>query len=77
MRRLFGSSMAPMILGFVLGRLMEENLRRALEIYDGHSFLWERPITLGIMIVTALILLAPLLQWLKGRRGIVTAGEDG
>ena len=32
---------------------------------------------LGIMIVTALILLAPILQWLKDRRGIVTAGEDG
>jgi len=75
--RLFGFSMAPMILGFVLGRLMEENLRRALEIHDGYSFLWERPITLGIMIVTALILLAPVFQWYKARRGVVTAGEGG
>ena len=75
--RLFGYSMAPMILGFVLGRLMEENLRRALEIYDGYSFLWERPITLGIMILTALILLAPLLRWFKERRGLTTAGEGG
>ncbi len=75
--RLFGYSMAPMILGFVLGRMMEENLRRALEIYDGYSFLWERPMTLGIMIVTALILLAPLRQWFRDRRGVVTAGEGG
>ena len=75
--RLFGYSMAPMILGFVLGRLMEENLRRALEIYDGYSFLWERPITLGIMILTALILLSPIMQWFKDRRAVVTAGEGG
>ncbi len=75
--RLFGYSMAPMILGFVLGRLMEENLRRALEIYDGYSFLWERPITLGIMILTAIILLAPVMQWFKARKSVATAGEGG
>ena len=75
--RLFGYSMAPMILGFVLGRLMEENLRRALEIYDGYNFLWERPITLGIMILTAIILLSPIMQWFKERKAVVTAGEGG
>ena len=75
--RLFGYSMAPMILGFVLGRLMEENLRRALEIYDGYNFLWERPITLGIMILTAIILLSPIMQWFKDRKAVVTAGEGG
>ena len=56
---------------------MEENLRRALEIYDGYSFLWERPITLTIMIITALILLAPIFQWFKERRGLEKAGEGG
>jgi putative tricarboxylic transport membrane protein len=66
-----------MILGFVLGRMMEENLRRALEIYDGYSFLWERPITLGIMVLTAIILLAPVMQWFKARKSVATAGEGG
>ncbi len=75
--RLFGYSMAPMILGFVLGRMMEENLRRALEIHDGYNFLWERPLTLGIMTVTAVILLAPVFQWFKERKATVTAGEGG
>ncbi|MGB1110873.1 MAG: tripartite tricarboxylate transporter permease, partial [Gammaproteobacteria bacterium] len=60
--RLFGFPMAPMILAFVLGRLMEENLRRSLLIHDGYSFLWERPITLGIMIVTMIVLLVPALD---------------
>ena len=75
--RLFGYSMAPMILGFVLGRMMEENLRRALEIHDGYNFLWERPLTLGIMILTAIILLAPVMQWFKARKSVATAGEGG
>ena len=66
--RLFGYPMAPLILGFVLGRMMEENLRRALEIHDGYGFLWERPITAGIMLITVLVLIAPLLQWRKSRK---------
>ena len=66
--RLFGYPMAPLILGFVLGRMMEENLRRALEIHDGYRFLWERPITAGIMLITVLVLIAPLLQWWKSRK---------
>ena len=66
--RLFGYPMAPLILGFVLGRMMEENLRRALEIHDGYGFLWERPITAGIMLITILVLIAPLLQWRKSRK---------
>ena len=75
--RLFGYPMAPMILGFVLGRMMEENLRRSLEIHDGYNFLWERPLTLTIMIITAFILAGPLLQWFRDRRKTVTAGEGG
>jgi putative tricarboxylic transport membrane protein len=66
--RLLGFPMAPMLLGFILGAMMEDNLRRALVISDGSlSFLWERPITLVILIITALTLLNPLLGALKKR----------
>lgn len=76
--RLFDFPMAPMILGFILGGMMETNLRRALNIYDGSiSFLWERPITLGILIITAIIVLVPILGWFKERRALATAGEGG
>jgi len=48
--------MPPLILAFVLGGLMEENLRRSLLISDGSwSFLWNRPLTFGIMLVIILI----------------------
>jgi putative tricarboxylic transport membrane protein len=54
--------MAPMILGFILGGMMEDNLRRALTISDGSlSFLWERPITLSILVITVLLLLMPVI----------------
>ncbi len=74
--RLMDFPMAPMILAFVLGRLMEENLRRALLISDGSlSFLWERPITLVIMLITLAILAAPAVRELRNRR--ILAGEGG
>ena len=76
--RLFGYPMAPMILAFVLGKLMEENLRRSLEIHDSFAFLWERPITLVIVILTALIFVSPLLQFMRARRAATElAGEGG
>ncbi len=76
--RLTGYPMAPLILGFVLGRLLEVNLRRALEIADGWSFLWERPITLGICILTGLVLIAPLRDAMRARQARADlAGEGG
>tara|TARA_B100000242_G_scaffold288685_1_gene257278 strand:- start:330 stop:1196 length:867 start_codon:yes stop_codon:yes gene_type:complete len=49
--RLYDFPMPPLILAFVLGGLMEENLRRSLLISDGSwSFLWDRPLTLIIML---------------------------
>ena len=54
--RLYDFPMPPLILAFVLGGLMEENLRRSLLISDGSwAFLWDRPLTLCIMIVILLI----------------------
>ena len=67
--RLFDFPMAPLLLGFILGGLMEDNLRRSLLIYDGSmSFLWERPITLGINLITVAFLASPIVQWLLSLR---------
>ena len=61
--RLLSFSLAPMILGFILGGMMEENLRRALLINnDSWSFLWERPLTLSILIIAAACLFVPMLM---------------
>ena len=56
--RLYEFPMPPLILAFVLGGLMEENLRRSLLISDGSwSFLWDRPLTFCIMITILLIVI--------------------
>ncbi|BAJ03411.1 tripartite tricarboxylate transporter permease [Shewanella violacea] len=69
--RLLNFGMSPLILGFILGGMLEQNLRRSLTLYDGSiSFLWERPITLTILIVATLILVLPKLsEFLRRGRG--------
>jgi putative tricarboxylic transport membrane protein len=60
--RLANFPLAPLLLGFILGGLMEENLRRSLMISDGElSFLWERPITLSFTVIAALVIITPLI----------------
>ncbi len=68
--RLMNFPMAPLLLGFILGGLMEDNLRRGLMIYnDSISFMWERPLTLGINLTTLFILLFPIIRsFLLSRR---------
>ncbi|WP_425429687.1 tripartite tricarboxylate transporter permease [Desulfuromusa kysingii] len=67
--RLMNFPMAPLLLGFILGGLMEDNLRRALLIYnDSFSFMWERPLTLGINLATLLILVFPMIRSFIARR---------
>ena len=66
--RLINFPLAPMLLGFILGGMMEDNLRRALAISDGSlSFLWERPITLVILIITILLLCAPMIGFIRDK----------
>lgn len=67
--RLANFPLAPLLLGFILGGLMEENLRRALIITDGEiSFLWERPITLAFTVLAIVTLLSPLFSRLMERK---------
>jgi putative tricarboxylic transport membrane protein len=56
-----GIPMAPLILGFVLGDMMEQNLRRALSISNGDpSILVASPISIGLWTAAALMLMVPL-----------------
>jgi len=67
--RLATFPLAPLLLGFILGGLMEENLRRSLMLSDGElSFLWERPITLSFTVISVLVLVAPILLTAFNRR---------
>lgn len=65
-----GVPMAPLILGFVLGDMMEQNLRRALSISNGDAaILVGSPITIGLWIAAVMMLVVPVgVRWLARRK---------
>jgi TctA family transporter len=60
---------APMILGFILGPLMEENLRRAMLLSRGDPFVFfQKPISLGFMVASAVLLVIVALPAIRAKR---------
>ena len=60
---------APMILGFVLGPLMEENLRRAMLIARGDATVFvTRPISATLLAIAAFMLIISILPSIRGKR---------
>jgi TctA family transporter len=60
---------APLILGFVLGPMMEENLRRALLISRGDPIVFiEEPISLAFLIASALLLIVVAAPSIRAKR---------
>jgi len=60
---------APIILGFVLAELMEQNLRRALAISDGDPrILFDSPLAVVLWIMAAAVLLLPIVLRVRSRR---------
>jgi putative tricarboxylic transport membrane protein len=51
--------LAPLLIGFILGRMMEDNFARSMQLYDGIQFVVERPMTLGLLVIAALLILLP------------------
>jgi putative tricarboxylic transport membrane protein len=69
---------APMLLGFVLGPLMEENLRRAMLIARGDpSVFISRPISAGLLAVAAFLLVLALLPMIRQKREVVFTESEG
>jgi len=66
--RMLGCSPIPMMLGFVLGPMLEENLRRALQVSEGDPTVFlTRPISCAFIIATALILIVMMVPALRKR----------
>jgi len=67
--RKLGCEPAPMMLGFILGPMMEEYLRRALLITKGDATVFiTRPISATLLVVSAVALVMVLLPALKEKR---------
>ncbi len=65
---------APLLLGYVLGRLMEENFRRALALARGNIATFvERPVSLGLLAVAVLVIAIAVLPAVRrGRDEVFT-----
>ncbi len=68
---------APLILAFVLGPLMEENLRRALLISRGDpTVFFTRPISAGFLIAAILLLIIMIIPSFKKKREEAVASSE-
>ncbi|STW80247.1 Tricarboxylate transport membrane protein TctA [Klebsiella michiganensis] len=68
--------MSPLILGFVLGEMLEQNLRRALSISNGNvAILWQSGVTKTLLFLAiAVIVVPPLLRYWR-KRQLNTQGD--
>ncbi|MDQ8600945.1 tripartite tricarboxylate transporter permease, partial [Klebsiella aerogenes] len=61
--------MSPLILGFVLGEMLEQNLRRALSISNGNlAILWESGVTKTLLMLAVAVLVVPPLLRLRRKQ---------
>jgi putative tricarboxylic transport membrane protein len=68
--RLLDSPMPPLALAFVLGPMMEENLRRAVIVSDGtFAFLWSRPVPITVGVLCVAIVGFRVWTWAVGKAG--------
>ncbi|GGE42784.1 hypothetical protein GCM10007276_20060 [Agaricicola taiwanensis] len=68
---------APLLLGFVIGPMLEEHLRRAMIISRGDPMVFfERPISAGLLVAAALVLVVVLLPSVRKKRDEVFVEED-
>jgi TctA family transporter len=65
----FGCEPAPLLLGFVLGPMLEENLRRAMLTSQGNPRIFiDRPISLSLLIAAAILLVIVILPVVRKTR---------
>jgi putative tricarboxylic transport membrane protein len=60
--------LAPLLIGFILGQMMEDNFGRAMRNADGLSFIWERPMTLGLLTLALVLVFLPAWRARRARR---------
>jgi TctA family transporter len=72
-----GCEPAPLLLGFILGPMMEENLRRALLLSRGDwSTFLVRPLSGGLLLAAALMIVVVMLPSIRNKREEAFKDED-
>ena len=60
--------LAPLLIGFILGTMLEDNFARSMQLYRGLDFIVERPMTLGLLVLAAFMVLLPSYRARRARR---------
>jgi len=51
--------LAPLLIGFILGSMLEDNFSRSMQLYDGIGFILERPMTMGLLALAVILVVLP------------------
>lgn len=54
--------LAPLLIGFILGTMLEDNFSRSMQLHQGIGFVLERPMTLGLLVIALLLVLLPSMR---------------
>ncbi|MDC0982790.1 tripartite tricarboxylate transporter permease [Amylibacter sp.] len=54
--------LAPLLIGFILGPMLEDNFARSMQLYDGVAFITERPMTMILLCIAILLILLPIIR---------------
>ncbi|TWT03165.1 tripartite tricarboxylate transporter permease [Reyranella sp. CPCC 100927] len=74
--RKFGYEAAPLVLAFVLGPMLENNLRKSLILSQGSFEIFvTRPISVVCLVIAAAVLIAPLVPVLRRKRDAIPLEE--
>ncbi|MCF8482339.1 MAG: tripartite tricarboxylate transporter permease [Rhodospirillum sp.] len=58
----------PLLIGFILGRMLEDNFARSMQIHGGPGFILERPMTMALLAFAVLLVVLPGLRSYRKRR---------
>ena len=71
-----GYEPAPLVLAFVLGPMLENNLRKSLILSQGDLMTFvQRPISAACLLFAVVLLVGPLLPALRKKRELVALDE--
>ena len=60
--------LAPLLIGFILGTMLENNFARAMQLYRGFDFILERPMTLGLLVLAMILIVLPSYRGYRARK---------
>jgi putative tricarboxylic transport membrane protein len=59
--------LAPLLIGFILGGMLENNFARAVNLTDGIAFMYERPMTLALLVIGMALIFLPAYRRRRAR----------